>query len=120
MKRNIKKLSIFSLVGIFLLSAMMCCCFTDIVQAGDSSSSCHQETHEAESSANGEECDCDQSLATAQETTSSKVLLTYASTLDLVRLSSYGYTSVWSDAYQAPPLVYDTSPLYLKYSTLRI
>ena len=33
MKFNLKKISIVGLVGVFFVSAIMCCCFTDTVQA---------------------------------------------------------------------------------------
>ena len=72
MKPNIKKLSILGLAGIFLLSVMLCCCFTDVVKAEEPALSCHQTTHDAESSQNTEECDCDQSLVTAKKITFSK------------------------------------------------
>ena len=54
MKFNIKKISILGLVAMFFVSAIMCCCFTQTVQAEEPTPSCHQMEHETESPQNTE------------------------------------------------------------------
>jgi len=121
MKLNFKKLSILGLVGIFLFSTILCCCFTQTVEAEEPTPSCHQTTHESESSQSAKECDCDHSVSTAQKATFLKDSLVQVFTIPLDQLSSvYSAISAKVDVYQAPPLVYDTSPLYIKHSNLRI
>ena len=80
MKPNIKKLSILGLAGIFLLSAMLCCCFTNIVEAEEPAPFCHQTSHDAESSKTAKKCDCDHSVTTAQKATFLKNKLVQVST----------------------------------------
>ena len=121
MKLDIKKLSILGIVGIFLFSTILCCCFTQTVEAKELTPSCHQTTHESESSQSAKECDCDHSVATAQKATFLKDSLVQVFTITLVQLFSETSTvSAKVDVYYAPPLVYDTSPLYIKHSNLRI
>jgi len=121
MKFNLKKISILGLVAVFFVSAIMCCCFTDIVQAEELTPSCHQTTHESDSSKSMQECGCDQSLATVQNATFLKDSFLHTSPITLDQLiSDYSTISAKVDVYQAPPLVYDTSPLYIKHSNLRI
>jgi len=121
MKRNLKKLSILGIVGIFLLSTVLCCCFTTTVEAEEPTPSCHQTTHESESSNSAKECNCDHSMTIAQKATFLKNSLLQVSTIPLDQhFSDYSTISAKVDVYQAPPLVYDTSPLYIKHSVLRI
>ena len=121
MKLNIKKLSILGLAGIFLLSAMLCCCLTNIVEAEEPTPSCHQTTHESGSSESTKECGCDHSVTTVQKATFLKNTLVQISTIVLDQLfSDYSTISAKIDVYQAPPLVYDTSPLYIRHSNFRI
>jgi len=121
MKPNIKKLSILGLVGIFLLSTALCCCITKTVEAEEPTPSCHQSTHDTESSNSTKECDCDYFMTTAQKATFLKNSLLQVSTIPLDQLfSDYSNISAKVDGYQAPTLIYDTSPLYIKYSILRI
>jgi len=121
MRLNIKKLSILGIVGIFLFSTVLCCCFTKTVNAEELTSSCHQTTHESESSQSAKECDCNQSMTIFQEATFLKNSLVQVSTIIPDQLfSDYSTISAKVDVYQAPPLVYDTLPLYIKHSNLRI
>jgi len=121
MKLNFKKLSILGLAGIFLFSAILCCCFTETVEAKESTPSCHQTTHDSESSQSAKECDCDHSIATTQKATFLKDSPVQVFTIILAQLfSETSAVSAKVDVYHAPPLVYDTSPLYIKHSNLRI
>jgi len=121
MRRNIKKLSILGIVGIFLFSTVLCCCFTKTVNAEEPTPSCHQTTHESESSNSAKECACDHSMTIAQKATFLKNSLAQVSTIPLDQLiSDYSTISAKVDVYQAPPLVYDTLPLYIKHSNFRI
>ena len=121
MKLNFKKLSILGIVGIFLYSTALCCCFTKTVEAEEPTPSCHQTTHESDSSQSTKECDCDHSMTIAQKATFLKDSPVQVSTIPLDHLFSYTSTiSAKVDVYQAPPLVYDTSPLYIKHSNFRI
>jgi len=121
MRLNIKKLSIFGIVGIFLFSTILCCCFTETVEAEEPTPSCHQTTHDTESSNSTKECDCDHSMTIAQKATFLKDSLQQVSTIPLGQLFS-DFSTIFAkvDVYHAPPLVYDTSPLYIKHSNLRI
>ena len=121
MKLNFKKLSILGIVGIFMYSTVLCCCFTKTVEAEEPTPSCHQTTHESDSSQSTKECDCDHSMTIAQKATFLKNSLLQVSTITLDQLfSDYSTISAKVDGYQAPPLIYDTSPLYIKHSILRI
>jgi len=121
MKLIIKKLSIFAFVGIFLFSVMMCCCFTNSAQAETQTPSCHQTTQDTESSQNTEECDCDQTLTIVKESPFLKDSMFQVSTISLNELSNkHIFVFVKANVYQAPLIVYDTSPLYIKHSTLCI
>lgn len=121
MKFNIKKLSILGLAGVFIVSAMLCCCFTNQVEAKEPVPSCHQTAQDSDSSNKTEECECDQSFATLKEYTQTKDALQQIATISLDQLHSRNfYISSEVDAYQAPPLIYDTSPLYIKHSILRV
>ena len=105
-RENIKKLSILGIVGIFLFSTVLCCCFTKTVNAEELTSSCHQTTHESESSQSAKECDCEHSITTAQKATFLKNSLVQVFTITLDQLfSDYSTISAKVDIYQAPPLV---------------
>ena len=121
MKFNLKNISSLGLIALFFVSAILCCCLTDTVQAEESTPSCHQTTHESGSSQSAEDCDCDYSLSTAQKATFLKSSLVQVSTVSLDQLfSDDRFVSEKVNVYQAAPLVYDTSPLYIKHSNLRI
>ena len=121
MKFNLRNISVLGLITLFFVSAILCCCLTDTVQAEESTPSCHQTTHESESSQSAKECDCDHSVATVQKATLLKDSLVQVFTITIVQLLSGTSTvSVKVDVFHAPPLVYDTSPLYIKHSNLRI
>jgi len=121
MKFNIKKLPILGLVGIFLLSAMMCCCFTNVVEAEELTPSCHQTEHKTDSSQNTEECGCDLSLAIIKKDVALNDTLVAVATFVIEQQTGNQFTiSSFIVANQAPPQFYDTSPLYIKYSILRI
>ena len=121
MRHKIKKCSIFVLAGIFIYSALICCCFTSIVEAEQIEPPCHQAAQDTESSKNSAECDCDQSNAmiiapSSLKDTQSRVVYIPSDQLSY----EYFYLTAKVVAYQAPPLVYDPSPLYIKHSVLRI
>jgi len=121
MKFNIKKLSILSLVALFFVSAIMCCCFTDTVQAEEPTPSCHQAEHETDSSQNIEECGCDQSMAIVKKDVAlNDTLVAVATFVIEQQTGSQIYVPSFVAAYQAPPQFYDTLPLYIKHSVLRI
>jgi len=121
MKINVKKISILALMTLFFISAILCCCFTKKVQAEEPTPSCHQTTHESEPSDSAKDCDCDQSLATVKEAKFLKDSLSQFATVSLDQLSAHSSTIFAKvDAYHSPPLVTDTSPLYIKHSILRI
>ena len=121
MRPNLKKISIAGLAAIFLISMIACCCLTNTVEAQEPVPSCHQTTQDTESSQSTEECDCEQSLAMVKETTPLKASFLQIATISLDQSSgNYSFISTKTGAYQAPPQFYDTSPLYIKHSTLRI
>lgn len=122
MKLNLKTFSIFSLVGLFLVSTFVCCCVTSIAKAEEHKPSCHQTQQKADSSGhNSNECDCDQSIAIIQ----GEELL--SPSFNLIAFLRIDHQTVdikpiafKARAYQAPPRYNDTIPLYIKYSILRI
>lgn len=121
MKFNLKNISILGFIALFFVSAIACCCLTDTVQAEEPAPSCHQTAHESGSSQSAEDCDCDHSLSTVQKETFLKSSLVQVSTAPLDQLFSDDKSiSEKVNVYQVPPLVYDTSPLYIKHSNLRI
>lgn len=121
MKFSIKKLSILGLVTIFFVSAIMCCCFTHTVQAEEPTPSCHQTSQEKDSSKNTKDCHCDQSLTIAKKDV---VFNTTIATIVTFVVEPYAnnqiYVSQLAVAYQASLQYYDTAPLYIKHSVLRI
>ena len=121
MKVNLKSISILGLVAAFFVAAVMCCCFTNTVQAEEPTPSCHQAENETASPQSTEECDCDHSITTIQKATFLNNSLMHVSTFSLDHLfSGYRPISAKVDGYHSPPLVYDISPLYIEYSNLRI
>jgi len=121
MKVDLKNILIFGLVSVFFVSAIMCCCFTDTVQAEELTPSCHQTEQETESSQNTEECGCDQSMAIVKKDVALKdsVIAVTILIFDQKPENRLSYSSRVV-AYQAPLQFYDTSQLYLKHTVLRI
>ncbi len=121
MKFNLKNISILGLIALFFVSAIACCCLTDIVQAEESAPSCHQTTHDAESSQNTEDCDCDQSIAVIKNNNAlNDTLLAFVIFTNVQQQSNQFFDSSPAVVTQAPLQYYDTAPLYIKHSVLRI
>jgi len=111
---------VLSITAVFF-SAIFCCCLTDFAQAVEPVPSCHQTEHETDTSQHTEECDCDQSLAIIKKEAVLNSLLIDAIAFDIkLQTKSRIYFSPVVAVFQAPPLVYDTAPLYIKHSILRI
>ena len=121
MKLTVKKLSILGLVAIFFVFIIMCCCFTDTVQAKSPTPSCHQTAQDTESSHKGEECDCDESIAIIKkDVVLNDVLLLLAMSFMEQQPERQLLNSFVVFAYQVPQPFYDTLPLTIKYSILRV
>src|SRR3989338_437107 len=116
---NLKKISISTLITVFFISVMSCCCLTEIVQAKEQTPSCHQTAHESEPDQTSDECTCDQHKAFIKDTA---LLLDYSykfSPLMIIETPS-DFSNLISHvvAFHAPPVVYDPFPIYIKYSIL--
>ena len=112
---------LFSITAVFF-SAIFCCCLTDVAKAEEQPvPSCHQTTQGNELPQSAEECDCDQELAVLEQdiikiNPIEVVVLLYADT----RVDYEFYLTALTFGDHAPPIIYDTSPLYIKHSTFRI
>ena len=121
MKFSLKKILIFGLVAVFFVSVILCCCFTDTVQAKSPTPACHQTAQDTESSHKGETCDCDQSIAIIKkDVVVNDAVLSLAMFFVEQHPISHLLNSFVVLAYQVPQPFYDTLPLYLKYSILRV
>ena len=120
MMLNLKKLTIFGIVASVFFSGIFCCCFSNTAQAEESVPSCHQ-THETESSKNTEDCECDQTLAILEKE-SFKINPIEIVTLVSIKnqTGNETYFPIIKITNHDPPIIYDTIPLYIKHSVLRI
>ena len=95
----------------------------DSAHAQEAVPECHKTSHESNSTQdhNTEDCDCPVITSITIEKTNSNFNLTKLA-FNLVPISYHEYDSFTPTvlAYQAPPIIYDTSPLYIKHSILRI
>jgi len=118
---NLKKISIFGLTTVLFVSAIMCCCFTDTVQAEEPTPLCHPTSHEKDSTKNKKDCNCDESFTIAKKDVAFNAPLVSGATFVIkLRTNIQNYVSPFAVAYQAPPQFYDTLPLSIKHSILRI
>ena len=121
MNVNLKNISILGLVGLFFVSAIMCCCITKTVHAQELASSCHLTEHETDSRQNTEDCDCDQSSAILKKDIGLHNTFVTTAVLGIEQQSeSQILYSSFGVAYQAFPQYYSTLPIYIKHSNLRI
>ncbi len=123
MNRAYKSIIISGLIFAFVAASMFCCCISDTAHAREIVSECHQKSHEAHGSQDhdSKECACPTITGISIEKTSHN--------LDLAKIS-FGPIETASQAddlfvpiviaHHAPPIVYNTSPLYIKYSVFRI
>lgn len=130
MKLNIKKLSILGLAGIFLLSVMLCCCFTDVVEAEESAPSCHSTTNSSQghdASQSDDNCDC---------MVKGNFLARNAPPIKAVAASSFDLGNIFmphsagSEIFQNPALILTTQqsssppvcllPIYIQNSNLQL
>lgn len=121
MKLNFKKLTILGLVTAVFFYGVFCCCFNNIAEAEEPVPSCHQTTHDTESSQNTEECECDEALAVIEKESHKINPLEVGSLLGIdCQIGSEIYLPIVKIANHDPPVIYDTTPLYIKHSILRI
>jgi hypothetical protein len=57
MKIRFQKLSVLALVAVFVVSAIVCCCFTRTVQADEVLPACHQSA-QGKKASHDQECEC--------------------------------------------------------------
>lgn len=122
MRLSLKKITILSLVIALIISASMCCCFADLFKVKKLAMSCHQTTHETDSSNSSDnECGCEKYAAVIKDAVIMSDVLVQSMPFDVGCLVA-NQTPIVSNllAYQAPPDVYDTTRLYIKYSILRV
>ena len=121
MKLNFKKISILGLTAVFISSAVLCCCIIKTVHAKEHVPSCHQTSHEADSSDNLEECDCDQSFVIIEKSAVSNELSVKAELINIVQLNNVQiYHSPIIAVYQTSSQFNDSIPIFIKNSVLRI
>jgi len=120
-KISFKNVTIVGLVFTFALVSSLCC-DPSKVQAEDSVPKCHQTTQDSESSQSHVNDSCCLDIVSLNL---EKVNFHFEQT-QIAKLISPIFTSTFSpiasnaEAYQAPPHFYNTLPLYIKYSILRI
>ena len=124
MNKKFKNIVVLVLAFAFVSASVFCCCISDTAQASEAIPECHQtdhKTHDSSQDHNSEDCDCFNIISITIEKANSHFELT-KTLFGLVPPSYLEYilfvpTTI---AYQAPPIVYDTLPLYIKHSILRI
>jgi len=121
MTARFKKMSVLSLSVIFLSFTVFCCCLTDIVEARPAVPSCHQTEQASDSPHDSQDCDCHKDPLLTQSGISFNsapvefvVFLPPRDTSPTFNLVSRAMTD------QGPPPLFGTSPLYIKYSILRV
>ena len=124
MNKKFKNIVVLVLAFTFVSASVFCCCISDTAQASEAIPECHQtdhKTHDSSQDHNSEDCDCLNIISITIEKTNTHFELAKIA-YGLVPLSYREYTSFVPTviAYQAPPTVYDSSPLYIKHSILRI
>lgn len=118
---NFKKMTIYGVIAVFLVSAVMCCCLGKTVEAVEPVSSCHQTSQDANSSENAKECECDQSLTLIEKGAFPyKSLLQNFSMVPGQNAGSSTLVFVKAAVNHPPPLLYDFSPLSINNSILRV
>jgi len=123
MRGKFKNIIVLGLIFTFASASIFCCCIPDTAQASESVPECHQTSHQTHDSRNhnSEDCDCPNVISITIEKTNTHFELAKIA-YGLIPTSYQEDTSFAPKiiAYQAPPIVYDTSPLYIKHSILRI
>lgn len=131
MKKTWRKTAILFVIPLLVIVSIVCCCFADKAQAAQQSTpSCHASDEAQQSddvSGSSEECDC----ARATSILSQRILLTYNSNVStfpnvksilllksIASDASFGAIAVL--AHQGPPQLFDSLPIYLKNSNLRL
>ncbi len=121
MRTNFKKLTIFSIILTILFAATFCCCLTGSSQAAESIPACHQSMDDNDASQNSDECNCNQSLAVLEKNVDNFNVLKVVSLLDIEKQVGQEFNGMRLIAKNhPPPMIYDTSPLYIKHTILRI
>lgn len=121
MKRNWQKLACLVLMLTFSVAAVMCCCLPKTLEAKEEQMSCHQSSESHEPTQETDECSCDDTLAILTEKVDSKIdLLSKAMLVSNAPLSDSILQISFKTADHPPPIIIDTSPLYIKNSILRI
>lgn len=120
MKNNFKIISIFSLISIFFVSTLVCCCFIKTVDADETVMSCHETPSQDSSSKHDDECNC------------SKISTLIEKNISFHKASIQSLAFEAIDSFQdvefvslvavkkAPPDVFNLIPLYIKHSVFRI
>ena len=124
MEVNSKKFFTLAFMVLFVISSVLCCCFTTVVSAKEiaQKNSCHQTTDNKKTSHNTQDCACDQSL-TSIETNLNIIPNDFSRIVIAALKTSLHYQPLkdsYSLSYTLLPQFYDTLPLYIKYSVLRI
>ncbi len=120
MKKMMKKFFVVSILASFVFTGLFCCCIEDVVQAKEELPPCHQ-TSSTDDSHDSTDCECDLTMAVLQNNVKSDQHVLAQSVfipqnIELTKLSVVADI----EAYQAPPLIYNSTPLYIKHSILRI
>jgi len=121
MNKKFIKITVAGFTGLFILSAMLCCCIVNVAEADTPKASCHQSSQETQSTHSDFDLDCDQALeiiVKSQKLSDAYVQLVgvlpeYASKYNIYKLFIV-------DNSKTSPISFDPGPIYLQHSILRI
>ena len=122
MKSVFKKLVIFSVATILLLTAALCCCIVSPAQATALMPSCHQTTPDNNQTHKSENCDCENGFGIVKTQISHDFNLIFHSMLNIQdSVNTLLPAVVCVIAYNASPGdISNSIPLYIQNSILRI
>ncbi len=122
MKSVFKKPVIFSVAMILLLTAALCCCIVNPVQATELVPSCHQMTTDDSQAHRSEDCDCENSFGIVKTPLSHDFDSTFYLTLSIQdSVNTLSLITLYVIDNNAPPdNIGNPIPLYIQNSILRI
>ena len=122
MKLKLPKFAVLGLVIPVFFSAIFCCCLTDSLHAQEPEPSCHSTNHQSATHQNANDCgSCDRTMAVNQGGAVMDIAVAQTVTQAIVHQTYNLFELAAVETAEQPlPLVYDTSPLYAKYSVLRL
>lgn len=121
MKLELHKYAVLGLVIPVFLSAIFCCCLTDSLHAQQPEPSCHSTNHQSAAHQNTDDCGCDRTMAILQDGAVMDIAVVKTSIPAILHeIHDLLEPAVFETTAFSPPVVLDTSALYIKHSILRI